>query len=129
MGKIERMLETEWETEIQELSRMQLGSEEYKVTVDGVTKLTDRMIELKRLEQMAESDAKNREIDERYKMKQLDDEKKDRRNKNWINVGIAVLNVGAAAVVAFSSMKFERTDTVTTEAGKSSIRQLLKFKL
>ena len=129
MGKIERLLETELENEIQELGRLQVGTEEHRVTGDVVTKLADRVIELKKVEQAAEAEAKNREFDEEYKLQQLKDEKRDRFIKNAITIGSVVVNVGAAVGVAFISMNFERTDTVTTEAGKSSIRQLLKFKI
>lgn len=128
MGKIERMLESEWESEIQELGKMKLGSEEYKITVDGVTKLTDRMVELKKLEQAAIAEEKNREFEENYKLQQLQDEKKDRIIKNIVN-GVSVIGGLVAAVgMGLLSMKFERTDTITTSVGKRAFGDIFKFK-
>ena len=62
-------------------------------------------------------------------MKQMEDDKKDR----WVRNGIEFVKVGgglAAACVAFVlSMKFEEEGKLfSTEGGRSSLRQLLKFK-
>lgn len=129
MSKVERLLESEWEQEMQELGKMQLGSDEYKATVDGVTKLTDRIIELKKVEFEREKEDRTREFEERFKSQQMKDEKRDRLIKNCLT-GVSVVGglVGAFAV-SVMSMNFEREGTFTTEAGRSSIRQLLKFKV
>ena len=42
---IEEKLRTEIETEFEKLEGMEVGSDEYKTTVDGLTKLVDRAIE------------------------------------------------------------------------------------
>ena len=47
--KIEKLLNDEIQAEIESLGAMELGSEPYKVAVDGVTKLIDRSIEIKKL--------------------------------------------------------------------------------
>lgn len=128
MGKIERMLETEWENEIQELGKMQLGSEEYKITVDGVSKLTDRVVELKKLEQAAIAEEKNRQFEENYKLQQLQDEKRDRFIKNVISAATGIGGLLTAVGMGLLSMKFERTDTITTSVGKRAFGDIFKFR-
>lgn len=128
MGKVERLLETEWENEIQELGRMQLGSDEYKNTIDGVTKLTDKVIELKKIEIEREKEEKNREFEENFKLRQMKDEKKDRFVKNCFTGVTIVSSVVVPLVMCIWSTNFEREGTFTTEAGRGSIRELLSFK-
>lgn len=129
MGKVERLLEAEWENELQELGRMKLGSDEYKTTVDGVTKLTDRMIELEKIKVEREKEERNREFEENFKLRQHKDEKRDRIVKNVITgVSVVVGSIIVPVAVSIMSMNFEREGTFTTEAGRGSIRQLLNFK-
>ena len=40
----------EFESELEELSKMAIGTDTYKTTVDGVTKLADRIIEIDKIE-------------------------------------------------------------------------------
>lgn len=128
MGKVERLLAEECAKEIEELGKMRLGDDEYKTTVDGVTKLADRVIELKKIEIDCEKEAKNREFEESLKLQQMEDEKKDRFIKNCLTGVSVVGGLGCAVVMGLISMNFEKEGTFTTEAGRNSIRQLIRFK-
>lgn len=125
---IETMLHDEIKSELEELGKLAVGSEEYKVAVDGITKLTDRVIEMKKSDR--EHDAKNRdrEIDIEFKQVQLEDERKDRIIKNVIAVvGIAV----PTAVTIWGTVKsieFEKEGTITTIMGRGFIQKLLPKK-
>ena len=126
---IKNELIEEFNDEVKGLRGLQLGSDEYKTTVDGVTKLADRIIEIEKIEKDAKSKEVERESNDYLKMKQMEDDKKDR----WIRNGIEFIKVGGgltAACVAFVlSMKFEEDGKLfSTEGGRSSLRQLLKFK-
>lgn len=125
---IETLLHEEIVDRFQDLNRKGAGSEESKVAVDELTKLIDRAIEIEKIEVDSKEKAKNRELDRELKLKELEVDKKDRKMKNCLT-GVSVVGglVGAFAM-GLISMKFERTDTLTTEAGRSSVRQLLKFK-
>ena len=68
------LIREEVNREIEELGRLPLGKEEYKLTVDGATKLTDRLIELEKIEIEADARERDREIDTEIKLKQIDDE-------------------------------------------------------
>ena len=47
--KIETLLHEEIQDEFKNLKEMELGTEEYKTTVDGLAKLVDRAIEIDKL--------------------------------------------------------------------------------
>lgn len=129
---INNILRDEFEKEVKELSRMQIGTEQYKVAIDGITKLTDRIIEIDKLD--SEKNAKELESiaqmeEQELKREQLKSEKRDRIVKNVITVGGAVLSVAVYALAFIASTNFEREGTFTTEGGKNSIRQLLKLRI
>lgn len=129
---IKNILRDELEKELKELSRMQIGTEQYKITVDGITRLSDRIIELEKLEsENAVKDFENivRTEEQDLKREQLKSEKRDRAIKNVITVGTAVLSVAVYALAFIASTNFERDGSFTTEGGKNSIRQLLKLRL
>ena len=128
---IKNILREELEKELKELSRMQIGTEQYKITVDGITRLSDRIIELEKLEsENAVKDFENivRTEEQDLKREQLKSEKRDRVVKNVITVGTAVLSVAVYALAFIASTNFEREGSFTTEGGKNSIRQLLKLR-
>lgn len=128
---IKNILREELEKEIKELSHMQVGTEQYKITVDGITRLSDRIIELEKLEsENAAKDFENivRTEEQDLKREQLKSEKRDRAIKNVITVGTAVLSVAVYALAFIASTNFERDGSFTTEGGKNSIRQLLKLR-
>ena len=127
---IKNILWDEIEKEVKELSKMQVGTEQYKVTVDGIARLSDKIIELEKLE--SENTAKDfenfaRTEEQELKREQLKSEKRDRAVKNVITVGTAVLSVAVYALAFIASTNFERDGSFTTEGGKNSIRQLLKL--
>lgn len=125
---VKQKLMEEFNSQIEGLNKMELGTDKYKVTVDGVTKLADRIIEIQKAED--ESVFKNNTQTNEciLKEEQLKADKRDRVIKNCIAVGSAVLSVAVYGAAFIASTNFERDGTFTTEGGKSSIRQLLKLK-
>lgn len=91
--------------ELEELKKMELGSDEYKTTVDGVTKLADRMIELKK----------------------LDDERIDRIVKNCLQGVGLVTGIGLTVWGTVVSMKFEKTDSFTSLLGRKWVDKTFSF--
>lgn len=49
METIEKLLRSELEEELEALGEAELGSDDYKVAVEGITKLMDRQIEISKL--------------------------------------------------------------------------------
>ena len=125
---VKQKLMEEFNSQIEGLHKMELGTDKYKVTVDGVTKLADRIVEIQKAED--ESVFKNNTQTNEciLKEEQLKADKRDRVIKNCITVGSAVLSAAVYGAAFIASTNFEREGTFTTEGGKSSIRQLLKLK-
>ena len=118
----------EFESELEELSKMEVGTDTYRATVDGVTKLADRIIEIDKIEKENSVNIDTQEQEYAIKAQQLKDEKKDRFIKNCIAVGTFIGGVAVYGLAFIASTNFEREGTFTTEGGRSSLRQLLKLK-
>ena len=118
----------EFESELEELGKMEVGTDTYKTTVDGVTKLADRIIEIDKIEKEHGVQIDTQEQEYAIKAQQLKDEKKDRLIKNCITIGTFIGGVLVYGLAFIASTNFEREGTLTTEGGKSSLRQLLKLK-
>lgn len=125
---IETMMHEEIQSELEELGKIKVGTEEYKVAVEGITKLTDRIIEMTKSDIEREEKIKDREIETNLKIQQMEDERKDRFIKNVIAVvGIAV----PTAVTIWGTVKsieFEKEGTITTIMGRGFIQKLLPKK-
>lgn len=126
--KNEHLLHEEIQSEFAELSKLAVGSDEYKIAVDGVTKLMDRAIEIDKLNIEYEEKKAARENENDFKIQQLNDEKKDRLIKNLLTgLGIAIPSV-ITVWGTLKSLKFEEEGTVTTIVGRGFINKLLPKK-
>lgn len=122
--KIDALLKKEIESEFEELSKIEVGTEQYKTTVDGLTKLVDRVIEIDKSE--SERNEKAKDLD--LRQEQLNDEKKDRLIRNIIaGAGIAVPSL-ITVWGTIKSIKFEQEGTITTIIGRGFINKLLPKK-
>ena len=128
MMDFDKILETEIVDEIEGLRDEELGTEKHKAAVDSVATLMDRAIELKKLDIEAKEKAENRDIDLDLKLKQMDEERKDRFVKNCISVAGVVIPVGVTIWGTLASFKFEQEGTITTIMGRGFINKLLPKK-
>ena len=124
---IKNVLVEEFNDEVAGLSKLSLGSDEYKATVDGVTKLADRIIKIDEIEKEAEAKDRDRSVDSGIKQTQTENDYRDKLIRNGIEVVKVVGGFSLAAWAFVASMNFEKEGTLTTEGGRSSLRQLLKF--
>lgn len=125
--KNEIMLHEEIKNELEELSKLGVGSDEYKVAVDGVTKLMDRAIKIDELNSNAKDKVESREAEYDFKQKQMNEEKKDRIVKNIITG----FSIGIPAAVAIwgtiITLKFDEVGTITSIAGKEHTRKIFNL--
>lgn len=125
---VETLLVQEIEEEFNELSKMEVGSEKYKMAVEGLAKLCDRQIEMEKIKSEQRLKRNQLEIDTQMKAKQMEDEKKDRVVKNCLTgagIGIpALLTIWGT----IKSIDFEKTGTITTIMGRGFIQKLLPKK-
>lgn len=117
---VESTLREEVLLELDELSKVEFGSEKYKTGVGGVTQLADRLIEMSKL------DSEDEKLELEYKKLELEnqrfeEDKKDRKTKNRISVlGIAVPSI--IAVVGGAAMFiYEERGSITSQAGRKII--------
>ena len=125
---IQRLLREEIESEFKELSTITPGGENYKVAVDGITKLMDRAIEMEKNEIDRQDRIDARDSENEFKTKQMEDEKKDRFVKNLL---AGVGTIGGLVVTiwgAKKAWKFEETGTVASPVGRNFINKLISFR-
>lgn len=121
---VKQTLKEEFDSQMALLHKMDVGTEEYKLTVDGVTKLADRIIAIEKNER----DAEMREWQLGNETESINAQIKTDRKRNWVEVAkIAVPTIGAFTM-GIISMKWEKLDTITSTAGKNALREILRFK-
>lgn len=125
---IEALLHDEIETDFTKLMDKEPGSDEHKAIVDELTKLMDRAIELKKVEDDCNEKAAARESERAMKLQQLEDEKKDRLIKNILGAAGIVLPLIVTIWGTKVSLKFEEEGTFTTVMGRGFINKLLPKK-
>lgn len=125
---VERLLKEELESEISELGNLTLGSDEYKATVDGVSKLMDKLNDSNKIELDAHERAAARESEAAIKMEQIENDKKNRRSQVFTTIAGIVIPVAVTIWGTLTTLKFEETGTVTTTAGKKLTGRLFDKK-
>lgn len=124
---LKTLLREEIKDELTELNKMDVGTEEYKVTVDGIVKLVDRVNEIERSENERLDKAESREIEHDLKLQQMRDEKKDRLIKNVLTGVSIVSGVTVAVWGTIVSMKFEKEDSFTSLLGRGWVNKTISF--
>ena len=126
--RIETLLREEICTELDELKGIEVGTDQYKTTVDGITKLIDKVVEIEKLNNDIEEQAESRELDKQLKLQQAKDERKDRLIKNGLTALGIVLPLAITVWGTNKSLRFEQEGTVTTIMGRGFIQKLLPKK-
>lgn len=125
---IKSSLIEEFEDQIKEVRKMELGTEQSKIAIDGITKLADRIIEIENHEEEESDKELARLRDDAFKSEQLAIDKRDRFIRNCIEGVKVVGGLGIATWAFVASMHFERDGKlITTEGGRSALKQLLRF--
>lgn len=125
---IETKLHVEIDDEFDTLSGMELGSEQYKVAVDGLTKLMDRAIEIEKLDIEHEDREKAQKMEHDLKLAQMEEEKKDRLIRNCLTAAGIIIPTIVTIWGTVKSMEFEKEGTITTIMGRGFVQKLLPKK-
>lgn len=124
---IKTMLQDEIQDEFKSLEGMELGNENYKITVDGLTKLVDRAIEIEKMESENRDRIERQNVETDLKMIDLENQRKDRIVKNILQ-GIGVVGgLGVTIWGTIVSINFEKEGTFTTAAGRNFVNKVFKF--
>lgn len=125
---VKRLLNDEIVSEIENLNKVPLGSEEHKIAADALAKLLDKSIEMDKMDLEYQDKADSREAANNLKRIEIEEEKKDRRVKNVLT-GVSVIGGFAVTIWgAIKSLEFEKTGTITTIMGRGFIQKLLPKK-
>lgn len=128
MESIRELLDEEIQVEFEKLSKLEIGSESYKATVDGLSKLVDRAVEIDKTEMENATKIEAQNIENDFKALQIKEDNRDR----WVRNGIAIAGIIIPSVLTvwgtLKSFKFEETGTVTTILGRGFINKLLPKK-
>lgn len=114
---IETSLHREIQAELELLRSKEVGSEEHKATVDSVTKLVDRAIEMEKLN-----------IEHEDKAAQMKEDKKDRLIKNILTAAGIIIPTVTGIWGTYKTLKFEETGTITSMAGRNWVNKLFPKK-
>ena len=128
MMSIKSLVDEEIRSEIEEISKIEVGSEKHKTSVDALAKLLDKSIELERLDVEAQEKYESRIAENELKLKQLKDEKRDRIVKNVLTGVSVVGGFGVTIWGTLKSLKFEENGVVTSIVGRGFIQKLLPKK-
>ena len=136
---IENLLYDEIQTDFEKLRDETLEPEKRKAIVDELTRLTDRAIEMKKLENDYNEKVAARESEQKEKaearlseqaieLQKLEEEKKDRLVRNGISIAGIVLPLIVTIWGTRVSLKFEETGSFTTVAGRNFVNNLFRKK-
>ena len=116
----------EIESELQALSGMELGTDTYNDTVTGISKLSQQLIELERLQ----AEEVNRDIELRkldIEETKAEMEAKNNKSKNCIALLTTGLTIGVGIWATMFSWKKEEGGSMTYTAGKRATDSLLSI--
>lgn len=122
------MLNEEIQSEFSELAKIEVGTDPYKTTVDGLTKLMDRKIEIDKIEAESYDRAEALEREYELKLKQMREDRIDRIVKNGIAVGTALLGVAVTIWGTKATFEFEKEGTISSIMGRGFINKLFPKK-
>lgn len=117
---VESNLRNEVLLELDELSKVEFGSEKYKTGVSGVTQLADRLIEMSKMDSEDDKFELERQKLE-LEIAKAEEEKKDRKVKNRISVLNIVVPSVIAVVGGAAMFIYEERGSITSQAGRKII--------
>lgn len=126
--ELKELIQKEVESELKVLSTTDVGSDKYKATVDHIVKLTDKVIDMEKLELESEKASEQLNANSDLKWQEIEANSKDRKTQN--RIAIAGLIVNSALIVwgTLKTFKFDNTSTVTSTLGRDILRRFIPRK-
>lgn len=125
---IKTTLTEEFNDQMKDLHKLEVGTEQYSTAVNGVTKLADKIIDLEKIEIEREERIKDRDTEIELKSQQMEIDKRDKRNQNLVNVIKIAVPTVAGFAMGIISMKWEKLETITSTAGRQALKDIIRFK-
>ena len=130
-NKIKDKLDAEISSALDLLAKMEIGTDDYKSTVDNISRLIDKRNDIDKIDLELAKQQHNEQMEFNKSMKQqeLDEyNKKDQLIKHVISIGSIVIPVLVTVWGTYKTLKFEETGTVTTIMGRGFINKLIPKK-
>ena len=126
--ELKELIQKEVESELKVLSTTDVGSDKYRATVDHIVKLTDKVIDMEKLEIESEKASEQLNANSDLKWQEIEANSKDRKTQN--RIAIAGLIVNSALIVwgTLKTFKFDNTSTVTSTLGRDILRRFVPRK-
>ena len=128
--KSTEIIEAEVLKEMSSIDNMGVGTDQHKVAVDTVSKLTDKMIDLKKIELEEKKIKMENEEKMRLHAIEIEKAKKDQKDQKVKN-GIAIAGIAAPLVVAIWANIYnwykEEGSIMSSSGGKRAIDFLTRF--
>lgn len=124
MNEIKELMTEVIKIELEELRDDELDLDEHRVTVDGICKLSNQILEIEKAEAQSKAESENIRLKE-------EDAKQSNRNQLRKDIITLSTAVGTGALIIWGtikSLKFEEEGTVTTIIGRGFINKLLPKK-
>lgn len=125
---IKTTLTEEFNDQMKDLHKLEVGTEQYSTAVNGVTKLADKIIDLEKIEIEREERIKDRDAEIELKSQQMEIDKRDKFNQNLVNVVKIAVPTVAGFAMGIISMKWEKLETITSTAGRQALKDIIRFK-
>lgn len=113
--------------ELNQLRGMEVGTDAYRTTVDGIVKLMKESNETKRLDAELKKTEDAHEFEKNLKIKQAKEELIDR----WVKNGLTALSITGGILLTIwgtnKTLRFEETGTITTTAGRKFTGKLFSW--
>lgn len=93
--RTETLLREQIEKDLNELGKIQVGTEQYKSGADGLAKLISQLTELERLKVEEANSQDKLLVEEKLRITELEIDKKDRRIRN----GLTLLSIGSSGLL------------------------------
>lgn len=112
LQELQELMYEEAKEKLEELGEEDVGSDKYKTGIESVTKLVGSISD----------------INEKEKVKEKENRDKiDRIVDRTLKIINTAASIAIPVGIALLSINFEKTGTITTEAGRNSIRKCLNF--
>lgn len=128
MSTTKHLLEDEIQAEIEEISKMEIGSEKHKMASEALSKLVDKYNDMDKLELEYQDKYDGREAELSFKEKQLEHEQKDARIKNYLT---ATSICGGFLITIWGvckSLKFEETGVFSSLISRGWVQKIIPKK-
>lgn len=137
MEEIKSLLRQEIKDEISDLGNIEQGTEEYETSVNGIARLTDKLVDLERLDQEQrkmefektkfEKEKIEKEKDQILKRQEIESNNKNQLRNSIVNIGIFTVSAGITLWTVLMTWGYEESGTIGSTAGKKAISNALEL--